>query len=464
MSPRLFRSIAALLIAFFASAGHAEDVASKLHRLTAGRQSGTVALSILSATNGDSLFGLNEESPLKPASVLKLATSLAALELLGPAYTFKTTLYADRLQGSRIGALVVRGGGDPGLATETSLLIARKLKRLGVSQIDRLVVDPGLFADARSRSGQRAYQTGASALAFNYDGIMFEVCPGRAGHAAEVSFDPFEVPLKIAGSVNTIKGDGGRVEIDEAEPLSYRFSGTIGAEEKCAILYRADPDPAASFAAVFSAQLKGLGIQIKSIEPHGAVPSKTVLLYEHQSEPLSRLIEDMNHFSSNFIAEQLLYALGSDLSKASPPSGGGWSRERGLARLQQFVAGLGVPHDQVRVVDASGLSHENRLSASAITKILLKAWRDPAVRPQFETSLSVLGESGTLKKRKMEVHGSILRAKTGTIDGVTALAGFLYGACGKVTAFSLLLNGYGFEEGRRVEEEIVPLVAEMSCP
>jgi D-alanyl-D-alanine carboxypeptidase/D-alanyl-D-alanine-endopeptidase (penicillin-binding protein 4) len=178
-------------------------------------------------------------------------------------------------------------------------------------------------------------------------------------------------------------------------------------------------------------------------------------MYEHASKPLVDIVRDLNHFSNNFIAEQLLLALGE-------VPGGGRDRQVGLDRLSRYLVDLGVPSEQVSLADASGLSHTNRLTPRSIVTVLRRMARSVEVGPEFEISLSVSGRNGTLRRRYFGGGESpTVRAKTGTLDGVSSLAGYLSGRSGKRYAFAIIGNDLASKaRALKLEERLVETLYE----
>jgi D-alanyl-D-alanine carboxypeptidase/D-alanyl-D-alanine-endopeptidase (penicillin-binding protein 4) len=224
----------------------------------------------------------------------------------------------------------------------------------------------------------------------------------------------------------------------------------IASTAGCAEVYRSVTDPTAYFGAVFPQLLRSVGVSGKLLARRGAPPQNARPLTVARSKPLSQIVEDLNHFSNNFIAEQLLYALGGPRP---------YDRERGLGVLTDYLLELGVAASEIRLEDASGLSHENRLTARALTRLLRANLESVEVHPEFEVSLSVAGRSGTLRKRDFGVPDGRVRAKTGTLDGVSSLAGYLTTKRGRRLAFAILLNSMRDKQAAlRIEDDLVRLL------
>jgi D-alanyl-D-alanine carboxypeptidase/D-alanyl-D-alanine-endopeptidase (penicillin-binding protein 4) len=446
------RSILVLSAIALAAAGNAYADSGLTERLEATVKRrhgpGTLSVAVYDLAAERMIFGRNENQPLAPASVLKILTGVVALRELGPEYRFETGIWSSPIRGGRVDRLAVRGGADPGLNLESAWILARELYVRGIREIGTLILES---SEDRRRVGQRAYETGSSTLAFNYNSLALTVCPSANGKPAQITADPWELGAVTTGQVKTTSKHGtfSVEEVTEGRTPSFRLSGTIGSSQGCETVYRSLNDPEAAFYRVFSSFLRQVGITPPSGMQSGAVPSDLELLFVHRSKPLHEAISEMNHFSSNFIAEQLVLALGKGDS-------GKFDREAGLGRLGGHLQFLGEKGFEVR--DGSGLSHENRLTTKILIDLLREAWKDPRIGVEFLSSLSVGGESGTLKKRSLSADGIVLRGKTGSLDGVSSLAGFCLARDRRI-AFAVIDNGTpSKEDAVAVEDAIVDTI------
>ncbi len=437
------------------------ELAERIRAVLPQRGSDSLAVMVFDVSNGREAFAFNPDKALKPASVLKVLSSLAALELLGPNYRFATRVFADRARTGEASSLYVQGAGDPSLTVETVWAMARAVRRRGIESVNQLYVDDSLFEESSGASGPRAYQTGSSALSFNYNAFSFEVCPGQVGKPASVIVDPLELRIPFVGGIGTSQGSkgsfaidpiGGKSRTDGAAP-TYRISGNIGSRQGCSTVYRSMPSPPKVFGASFLGMLKAVGVKVPEHPREGKTPGTLDLIYTQQSAPLSQIVRDLNHFSNNFIAEQILFAIGQT-------EGATFSRMRGLRRLESFLRSLGFRDEQFVLRDASGLSHDNRLSARIILALLLRGLENQLVAPEFESSLAVGKKSGTLQRRPVDPSGLVLRGKTGTLNGVSSLAGYVVGQSGNKYAFVVLQNAItSVDHAHRLEDSIVAILS-----
>lgn len=406
----------------------------------------------IDAESGEVLFDLHSRRPLKPASTQKLLTTLAALRSLGPAYSFATDFYVHAENSARPPTLYIRGTGDPVLTIEDTWLLARLVRRRNTRLVERLAIDSSAFVEQRPRSGERAFQAGSAPLTFNYNSVGIEVCPN--GEMLSASIDPPE--LKALLSVHT-GPKGGEIEVQDQSScrnngcsMKFRVSGDPRRlDGECRMVYRSAVEPQYYFANVFRALLQSSGITVAHDAEYAQVPVGAKLLFTHHSKPLSEVLQLMNQYSNNVIAEQVLYALGADAD-------GRFSRQRGLDTVATRLRDLGFREGEDFILrDGSGLSHDNRVSAAVLVAVLRDLLRDPGADIEFLSTLPVGGRSGTLKERFANA-ASVIRAKTGTLDGVSALAGQLVTPRKRKILFALLQNGVASkEEATHIEENVI---------
>ncbi len=417
-----------------------------------GENGADSALVVYDIDNRKELIDIQGSKPLKPASVLKVLTSAASLALLGPEYRFITEVYAEGRRGTSVPSVSLRGHGDPTLTSESVWLLARRLRAEGVTSIGEVVLDDSLFADSRDPSGQRAFQSGSSALAFNFNSIAFRVCSNGSGKPALVTPDPWETNISLSNGISTTRSGRWSFSIDQASSkdsmMAFVARGTIAAAVGCTMIYRSVKDPVQYLGEFLLPTLRSVGIKVEKGWRQGVSPGRAELLFEHRSKALHAIVEDLNHFSTNFIGEQILYVLG---NRGGGP--GRYDHRQGARRLEEYLRSLGVSADQFSIVDGSGLEHSNRLSARAVVKILVEMDRSYSVSPEFESSLSVSERSGTLEKREFGIPPERVRGKTGTLDGVSSLAGYLLTKKGKKLAFALLENGVKSKASAEVIEK-----------
>lgn len=387
------------------------------------------------------------DTPVNPASTLKLVTSFAALDLLGPAYTWRTTVHTDGpvLDGVLQGSVYIKGGGDPQLVTEKLWLLARRLQGLGIQRIQGdLVLDRSAFDlpphDASQFDGEplRPYNASPDALLINYKSQVWTFVPDPAAGVARVSVEPplagvvapATVPLSTEGC-----GDWrGGLRAQWAAPLRPVFKGsypTVCGERSWPV---AHPEPERYAARAVAGMWAQVGGQLGGVVREGVVPPHANLRLSWESPPLAEVVRGVNKFSNNVMAQHLLLALGLPTS----PGGGA----TGFDKARQVVAtwwplrmGGDVP---LPVLDnGAGLSRQARATATALARLLQVAYGS-GLMPDLMASLPLSGLDGTLRRSRAAT--GMAHLKTGSLNDVVALAGYVHGTDGHRRVFVAVVN------------------------
>jgi serine-type D-Ala-D-Ala carboxypeptidase/endopeptidase (penicillin-binding protein 4) len=406
-----------------------------------------VSVQIADLGTGNVLAESNPDLPLMPASTMKVVTSAAALQGLKPDFTFVTEVLADHARGSSVGNLFLKGGGDPHMVGEQLFALTRELINKGLSEIrGDIVVDDSFFApgtplDENEKLGPRAYHAPYSALSLNFNSVKLLLHPGkRPGEPARMLMDPFSDYAVVKSHVITVEGDkAGHVtitkELSEDDREIFKIHGEIGVHAPVKGRYVNVASPALYTGEVFKQFLLREGIKFSGKVLRGQTPSSAASYLVFPSYPLGILVYWLNKHSNNFMAEQICMALG---AKVYGPPG---TRDKGLAAMQGYLANCGVDQKLFSLSEASGLSRNNRISASALVAVLLTASRDFTYSDEFMASLGISGVDGTLKEKFLEpALRRRLRAKTGTLRGVNSLAGYGISPEGREFAFAIIVN------------------------
>ncbi len=414
-----------------------------------GFQGGAQSMLVLDRATGAELFAKNPDRTLAPASTQKVLTTLAALEAFGAGHQFTTEVLAPAPPDAdgAVTSLAIRGA-DPAMTGEQWWRLASDLRALGVSRItgDVVLDDSWFDAERWHPSWQpvsaRAYHAPIGALSANYGAFRVIVSPGaKIGAPARVQVDPPLAYFPLVRNARTSRpGSGASLSVERArdpegagERVTVGGSIALGADR--VEIWRSVIDPTAYAAAVFRQQLEAAGIRVDGRVAPGPAPANAALLYEFEGLPLRTVADLVLKYSNNFIAEALLKHLGR-LDSGAP---GSWAN--GAAALRARLQALGLPLEGVEIVDGSGLSRSNRVSARLLVGALTRADRSFAVGPDLLAGLPIAAEDGTLRKRAEEARG-LVRAKTGTLDGVTALAGWARTERGREVVFALISNGH----------------------
>jgi D-alanyl-D-alanine carboxypeptidase/D-alanyl-D-alanine-endopeptidase (penicillin-binding protein 4) len=412
-----------------------------------------VGLFVESLESGAALFERNADLPMIPASNMKIVTGACALSVLGPDHRFSTDVLTDgALRGSVVeGDLFVRGAGDPSLVSEELWKLVEDVRALGIDRIaGDVVLDASLFdslpvASLEAADGDRAYHARTGALSLNFNAVALHVRPGdREGDpvVAVLSPDTGFVELRNRGVTGSRRARS-TLEIRRAFEdgrNTVTVSGRLPSGAPPRVVYRNIDDPVRQFGAALGGFLEEAGIVVEGTVRPGATPSDASVLVAHGSKPLSLIVRDLGKYSNNFVAETLLKAMAA--REFGPPG-----TTRGGARvLERYLESVGADSGSYRVADGSGFSRSNRLSARTIARVLRRGLSEFETAYELAASLSVSGTDGTLEDRMgyPGLSGSV-RAKTGLLDGVTAISGILETASGDEVLFSILVNGFTCE-------------------
>lgn len=431
-------------------------------------------ISIVALPSGKPIYNYHAEIPLLPASTLKTVTTAAALRYLSPEYRFTTQfLYSGTRQGAIIqGDLIVKAGGDPKLTLENLWQIAQHLRGMGIQQVTgKLFIDNQFFdnltqapAWGEDESSQWAYDARLSAFAVNFNTVAVHVFPAQtAGKAAQVWLESQPSYFQLHNETSTSSQGSTSValsrEQDEQNNVHLYVQGKVSqtAEEK--VIYLNVDDPNRYAAESFRNVLKQAGIEVLGATAFGKMPEKTQLLHKHLSPPLSMILKELNTFSNNFIAEQVLKTIAAEVSKQAG------SHAEGLRLVQAFLQASGVRLAGVNLVDGSGLSRKNHVTAQAMTDFLTAVSNRFDLAPDFLTALRVMGAQGALSPRFSHSPARAqVRAKTGTLTGMSSLAGYVANTQGAVFAFALLLNNNrcGYSGADVIEDKIVNAIHQLT--
>ncbi len=369
---------------------------------------------------------------VNPASLMKLATTTAALDTLGPAFVWRTPVFIDGpvREGVLHGNVYVRGSGDPRLVVERLWLLMRRIQGLGIQKIQGdIVLDRTVFEvpprDAASFDGEplRPYNAAPDALLLNFKSLLIQFVPDRAANVARVQVEPPLAGVQFPATVPLSTGDcsdyRSLLRADWSDATRIRFAGNYPAvcgEKAWPIAYAAPQHFAARAIAGMWQQLGG---QLSGQVREGNVPANLQPVLSVESASLAETIRDINKYSNNVMAQQLFLTLsqqqrGVGSFDASREVMQRWWRDRVGGELPTFDNG-------------SGLSRDERISAQALARLLQVAWASPYMS-ELISSLPITGLDGTLKRSKAQASAHL---KTGSLRDVAGVAGFVDTASGK---------------------------------
>lgn len=432
-------------------------------------QDATVGVHVVDLETDTVLYTRGADQPLNPASNVKLLTTAAALVALGPEHRYVTRILRGdgTLSGSVVkGDVYLQGSGDPNLVTEDLMALALELRARGIRRITGgVVVDSSRFDRDELPPGfdqkeeLASYRAPSGATSVNFNSFVVRAAPGaKPGDAALVGLDPPVADIKLTNTATTAAGRKRKLFAD-VEPdgtgVKIGIRGTIG-EDASAARYRypvVDPSRHAGEVLLYALGRHGIKVGRRRVKT-GTAPRDARSLAAHFSDPLSALIRSVNKFSNNFMAEQILKTLAPE----RPASFAAAS-----AREREVLGTIGVDLEGARLTNGSGLYDTNRVSPTQVTTLLKSMYADFRYRADFLASLAVMGVDGTTRSRLSETDAERwVRVKTGTLDGISALSGYV-GARGRAPiVFSILLNDLppgGTSTARRIQNDVALLLS-----
>ena len=435
---------------------------------------GQVGVKVVSLSSGRVIFEENAEKYFMPASNMKNFTVAAAIEKLTPDFKFVTSVFAPAAPDSNgaVSSLRIFGRGDVSMSTaffpgEGDGVYFVALDRL----VDQIIaagikkVEGDLIADETYFTGnpvpgewewddlQWYYGAEISALPLNDNAIDLSVKPGPVGYSCTVKVAPYNPVFRIVnqcttsgpGSVRTLKIekkiDRNIIEITGALPVNNPgFNGSVTVSR-----------PAELFIGLLRERLIAKGVAVTGAARAIKVPPAEtgVEIAKLESPPLSLIAAKTMKPSQNMYTETLLWTLGEHARTAtSATPGGGVSSDRsdsselGIGAVKRFLTDIGVAADGIIQHDGSGLSRHNLITPAAVVRLYAYMGKESKFSQAWRDSLTIGGVDGTLRSRFSGTRASgNVRGKTGTIDQVSALSGYVKTAAGEELVFSMVVNG-----------------------
>jgi serine-type D-Ala-D-Ala carboxypeptidase/endopeptidase (penicillin-binding protein 4) len=460
----LFLSAFLGLFSSIAAAELPSSVADALKR--AGIAPSGVSIYVQSVDSDKPTLTQNADKSFNPASVMKLVTTTAALDLLTPAYRWKTEMYRDGRvnNGTLEGNLLIKGYGDPSFKAQEFWRMLMSLQQAGIKQINGdLLIDKSYFAKnvgnrkTFDEETWRAYNAEPSGFLVNGRNTSFKFVATDVGVNVTQEFELPEVQI-----VNNMKltqgacGDwrsrfGYTVKSLENKAI-VTFSGTFSpaCEERYLELSVFDDEKYAFF--TFKKLWKELGGSFNGKLKVQDTPANAVKVLEQQSEPLGYVIRDINKWSNNLLARQLLLTL------AAEKNGAPATETKGAGVVKSWLAGKGIDAKELVIENGSGLSRIERISAEHLGQMLVSTYNSP-VMSELTASLPILSLDGTMKKR-LDTSAAAARGhfKTGSLDGVSAIAGYVLDAKNRRHVMVMLVNGGKAEQSKKAQDALIEWV------
>lgn len=431
----------------------ADDLSKKIEKVVAQskvpKSDLSLMITVLDGQKSETIYELNASEKKIPASISKLATAAATLDQFPPGHKFKTILAidADKVddEGTYSGDLYLRGGGDPSFVSENMWFLVNQFERSQIKKIKgSVLVDDSLFDSVRFDESRqenrvdRAYDAPVGAMSFNWNSINIFVQPDSASKRPKVFLDPDVGMFTIDNKA--VQGDGEKSEIYvERKGTQIVVSGVIGKKSKEFVAYKNVEDPSEWSGRNLKLFLKQRNIVVEGGVKQGVMPKTAKVVSEYESKPIEGILADMNKFSNNYVAEMLTKNISLNGDESGAIIG---SLKNGMAKINEYLARAKINKDQYYLINPSGLTRENKMSARAMTQLLESVHKDFRIFPEFLVSLPISGVDGTLKRRmKNEPAERWVRAKTGYLTNVVSLAGYAGRADGQVYQFAFIFNG-----------------------
>lgn len=412
------------------------------------------------------LLALNAHGPMNPASVMKLVTTFAALEILGPGYTWSTDVLtsAPVRNGLLEGDLYLRGSGDPKLSLEQFWLLLRQLRARGLREIHGdLILDRSLFdlgqQDPGSFDGQplRAYNVVPDALLLNFKALKLVLSPNTS-NGVDVIAEPTPAQLQIESRLEVTDTicDNWRSSIryeylDGAESGTQGprlvFSGTYPRSCNVQEWSLAPLDHRTYDEALFRELWRELGGRFSGTVRDGPTPPDASPFASIESPPITEQIRDINKWSNNVMARQVFLSLGA--SRGQRPA----RESDGAVAIKSWLTARRLDMPELVLENGAGLSRHERISAASLARLLLAAWKSP-VMPEFVASLPVMGVDGTLRRRGGPAVGRA-HLKGGTLDGVRTMAGYVLDSAGRYVVVVFMVNHPNAENTRAAQDALL---------
>ena len=419
------------------------------------------------------LISVNAHQPMNPASTMKLLTTYAGLEMLGPAYTWKTEAYLDGKldKGVLQGDLILKGYGDPKLTLEQFWLWLRELRSRGLREIQgNLVLDHSAFEPipynlpAFDNQPFRPYNMAPDALLLNFNAVRLRFIPDGdnikviteptlAGITLDnrITAAPVKTDANLTDSAETLPNDcdnwddGISMQMNDATLLLQgAFPIRCGECEQYVCLL---PPPQYLYA-VFRALWQEMGGTLSGKLQEASVPGNATLFAVHNSTPLSEVIRDINKFSNNVMARQLFLSLGGNSEAAA-------SVTRSDLSIRNWLTQKKLEFPELVLENGAGLSRKERISPNNMARLLQSAHRSPFAA-EFQASLPIVGVDGTMKKRLKDSAASrYAHLKTGSLEGVKTVAGYVQTRSGKHWLLVFLINHPNAGAGQSAQDALI---------
>lgn len=409
-----------------------------------------MGIKVVSLRSGKVLYSLNSDHLFTPASNNKLYTASAALHYLSPQFKFETSVWIDSTykDSACVPRLVLVGGGDPDLYLSELELIANQISK-NIRSIDTLIVDNTLFDNTYFGKGwmwdegSAWYFAHINAMTFNDNCVDIAITPGEIGDNPIVSLNPDTKYVEINNKAVTVEDtiDFKELEIERRwweNSNVIDISGELLKYADEAVYYRNVENPALFAGTVLVDLLDQFNTEVITGVFEGRKSFSMVPIYTYYSEPFTNSLTNFLKTSDNLSGELYVKMIGHITTRQQ----GSWNN--GMLAIKTFLNDeVKIDTTKMMLVDGSGLSRYNLTSPDQLIKILEYIYSDFFYYSEFIAALPSISDEGTLKDRmQLIVDKNSIRAKTGSLSGISCLSGYAFTKSGEPLVFSIMMNGY----------------------
>jgi len=465
------RGAAAVCACLAFTMARAQDLPAELSAAWAATGLPESALSVVvEPVDGPRMVSVNAGQPRNPASVMKLVTTFAALDSLGPAHVWRTQMLVEpgttiSADGVLSGPLYLRASGDPFFKLEDLWQLLRELRVRGVRRIPELVVDRSVFGPVAIDPGafdgdsSRPYNASPDAWMVGFGAVRLLFTPDLRSRHWRVTLDPALPGVKVEGGLKWSDNPCPGSPVVQTEPfltssgVSLRVAGTVSGGCGEFSLYRLALAQPRHAEAVFRVLWQEMGGSLAGRIREGSVPGDAVLFATHDSPSLAEVVRHINKQSNNVMARLLLLTLGA----AYEP--GPATVASGDRAVDGILAARGLKLPELVLDNGSGLSRDGRVSADSLARLLAAAWRSP-IMPEFVSSLAISGMDGTVRRRMRDSDAAgLAHLKSGSLRDVRALAGYVLAASGRRYLVVSVVNDERAQQANGFNDKLIAWLA-----
>jgi D-alanyl-D-alanine carboxypeptidase/D-alanyl-D-alanine-endopeptidase (penicillin-binding protein 4) len=412
-------------------------------------------LGLLIVGDDKTIYELNSKKLMIPASLTKIFTAGAVLKSMPMNTHFQTQLLSNGkiFNGTLNGNICLKGGGDPSFVSEKMWFLVNELTREEFKKIEGdVVIDASKFDDELIDSGRdsirvdRAFDAPVSAMSFNWNSINVFIRPSeKIGLTAKVFTDPGNNYIELenkttTGSESSKKSiNVQRLKVGDHDKILV--TGSIPKNSNEIVFYKSITNPNLWSGEHLLQFLKQRNIEVTGKIKIGKCEMGSNILASVDSKNLNEILSDMLKFSNNFVAEMLAKNLGAMKKNETPAK-----MQDGILEIKKFIEVNNIAGKDYVLENVSGLTRGNQFSAQEILNALTVLKNDFQIFPEFLAGLPLAGVDGTLKNRFKKDDESLVRAKTGYLDGVVGLAGYIGRKNKQPLIFVFMYNGE-YEQG-----------------